>query len=65
MKPRSYTLITATVFAIISLAHLIRIFQELPVQIGDCEIPVWWSWFGLAFTAFLSVSGFLISRRKE
>ena len=39
MKPAS--LIAALFLAIIALAHLLRIFFQVPVVVGTADIPVW------------------------
>lgn len=42
-------------FAILALAHLIRVALALPIQIGAMPVPLWVSWIGLIVADALSV----------
>jgi len=53
MSEKNYLLISATVFALVALLHLVRLFTHWSVQIGTVTFPVWGSWLGLLIAAAL------------
>ena len=55
MNHRLYFLVTGTVFGIISLAHVIRIFNHWDLTIGSWDAPVWVSYAGAVLAGSLSV----------
>jgi len=58
MTNRTYLAVSGTLFAIVSLAHLVRSIQELPVQISGWAVPMGISWMGFIITAVLSAWAF-------
>lgn len=55
---RTYLFVTATVFAIVAAAHLVRAIAGWPVEIGGLAVPVAVSWVGTLGAGALSVWGF-------
>ena len=53
MKP--FTTIAVAVFAIVAIAHLVRLFTGWEVVVGGLGIPMWVSWVGLVFAGLLAV----------
>lgn len=53
-----YTVVSGAVFGFIAAAQAVRAARQLPVQVGDFEIPVWLSWLAAAITASLCLWGF-------
>jgi hypothetical protein len=53
--------VAATIFAIVSLLHLLRIVFGWEVQIGVNTIPFWVSWGGMFAAAGLAVWGFALT----
>jgi len=53
MKP--FTIISAVVFALVAVAHLLRLLFNWTVIIDGISIPYWVSIVGLAVSAVLSV----------
>ena len=58
MQQKTYNTITAVLFLIVALLHLLRIVFGWPVQIGGLGIPMWASWLELVVTAALAYFGF-------
>jgi hypothetical protein len=58
LNQTTYNTITATVFLIVALLHLLRIIFGWSAQIGDLNIPLWVSWLGLIVSATLAYFGF-------
>jgi hypothetical protein len=54
-----YAAVSALIFAVVALAHLTRVLQRWPVQIGPWFVPMSVSWIGLAISALLAIWGFL------
>ena len=53
-----YAAISALIFALVALGHLLRIVNQWTVQIGPLGVPMSVSWIGLVITALLSIWGF-------
>ncbi len=64
MKPTAYVIVTATLFAVVAVAHAARAVLQLPAHIGALEISPWVSWIGMLGTGLLSTWGFSAARRK-
>jgi hypothetical protein len=52
---RAYLQISATVFGLIALGHLLRLFRHWPVDLAGYMVPLWVSWVGLVLAGGLSV----------
>ena len=52
---RAYLQISGTLFGLIALAHLLRVFRHWPVELAGTPVPLWASWAGLALAGGLSV----------
>ena len=61
MNQRLYFLVTGTVFGIVSLVHLIRIFNHWNLTIGSWDAPMWVSYLGIVLTGSLSVWAFRLT----
>ena len=55
----SYAAVSALIFAVVALGHLLRILKQLTVQIGALAVPMSVSWVGLVIAALLSIWGFM------
>ena len=62
MNRKSYFLITAIVFAVVGLVHLLRIILGWEAAIGGWTVPMWVSWLGLIVGAVLAYFGFTHAR---
>ena len=57
---RGYVVVSGIIFGLIALAQFVRALNQLPVQVGGAEIPIWVSWLagiligGMALWAFAS-----------
>ena len=52
---RTYLQISGTLFGLIALVHLLRLFRHWPVDLAGHTVPLWASWVGLALAGGLSV----------
>ncbi len=65
MKPKSYLPISALIFALVALIHLIRIILSWNFEFGSYSFPLWISWFPVVFLAILSIWGFKLALKQE
>ncbi len=63
MDAKAFSLVAGVIFALVALFHLVRIFMELTVIIGDCPIPMWVSWIALVVAGGLALLGLRLSER--
>ena len=64
-KLKNYLIISATVFAVVALAHLARALQQWPITIGPWSVPVDLSWLGAIAAAALSLWAILLLRDRN
>jgi uncharacterized protein YacL len=64
MQQTVYNTITAVLFLVVALLHLLRIIFGWPAQIGNLSIPMWASWLALIVTAALAYLGFRQNARS-
>jgi hypothetical protein len=53
-----YAIVSALIFALVSLAHLVRLIKQWTVQVGPASVPMSVSWVGLIIAALLAIWGF-------
>ncbi len=54
----AYAIVSALIFALVAIAHLVRLIKQWVVQIGPASVPMSVSWVGLIIAALLAVWGF-------
>jgi hypothetical protein len=54
----SYAAVSALIFAIVAIMHVVRIINRWPVAIGPYNISMNVSWAGLIVAALLAIWGF-------
>lgn len=63
MIPRTYLLLSGTLFALITIGQLARLTLQVPIQIGDMMIPIWPSYIAAALALTLCVWAFRLATR--
>ena len=63
MTYRTYCVVSGALFALVALAHLLRILYGMPMTVDVYDVPMIVSWFGLVVPAGLALWAFRISRR--
>jgi hypothetical protein len=58
----TYLTVTATLFLIVAIAHLLRIILGWHVEIGGMSIPFWVSWLAVFVAGALAYFGFTQKR---
>jgi hypothetical protein len=51
-------MVTATLFLVVAIIHLLRIIFGWSVEIGGLSIPFWASWLGVLVAGALAYLGF-------
>jgi len=64
MSSKGYFLISGVIFAIVALAHLLRVTQGWDIIVAGKVIPMWISWAGLVITAILAYFGLQLGSRR-
>ncbi len=64
MDQKTFTLIAGVIFAIVALAHLLRIYMGWAIMIADWTVPIWVSWIALVVAGGLSYFGLSLTRRR-
>lgn len=62
MSNRLYLVVSATLFVLVALAHLVRVMNGLPVQVGSYSVPMAMSWIGVVVPGFLAGSAIRLLR---
>ena len=60
---KSYIAISAIIFALVAIGHLMRIVQGWQVQVGDMGVAMSVSWVALVVSAALALWGGMLLRR--
>ena len=58
-----YVAISAIIFALVAIGHVVRIVQGWQVQLGDMGVAMSVSWVALVVSAALAVWGAMLLRR--
>ena len=61
MDQRTYNIVTAALFLIMAVLHLLRVILGWPARIGGLDIPLWASWLALVVAGALAYFGFRLS----
>jgi hypothetical protein len=62
---KAYFLVAGIIFTLVALFHLVRIYMEWPVIIGDWSVPKWVSWVALIVAGFLAIVGFRFTAEEN
>jgi hypothetical protein len=57
-----YAIVSGVVFGLVALVQLIRVLNQVPVQVGSFEVPLWASW--VAFVVAGSLCAWAFASRK-
>jgi hypothetical protein len=57
MDQKTFSIVAGAIFAVVALAHLMRIYMDWPIVIGDWSVPMWVSWIALVVAGGLAYLG--------
>ena len=63
MNQKNYCLISGILFALVAIAHLLRILNGTSVLVDDYAVPMLVSWVGLIVPGFLALWAFRVTGR--
>jgi hypothetical protein len=62
LNQKTYMIVTATLFLLMAIMHLLRIIFGWQAEIGGLNIPFWASWLGVLVAGALAYFGFTQKR---
>ena len=62
MTAANYSILSASIFALVAVLHLVRAIKGWPVTIATTSIPLWVSWVACVAAAILVCLGFAASQ---
>ena len=62
MSLKTFLLLASIIFAIVALAHLLRVFMGWPIIIDNWTVPMWLSWIALVIAGGLGFFGLRLAR---
>ena len=62
MDRRTFFTVAGSIFTLVALAHLLRIYMGWPIVIGNWAVPMWLSWIGFIVAGSLSYLGLHLAR---
>jgi len=65
VRERGYLLIAGTIFSLVSLVHIWRLFNSVDIVIDGWEVPLWLSWFAVMITTYLAYTSFHFAMRMK
>jgi hypothetical protein len=65
MDRKTFCMLTGIILTLVALFHLVRIYMEWPVMIGDWSVPKWVSWVALIVAGGLAAFGFRFTANDE
>jgi hypothetical protein len=64
MPLKPYLIVSAAIFAVVALGHVLRLAYEIPVHLGTWNVPFWLSGFGMLVGGALSIWGFILAGKR-
>ena len=64
MGAKTFSLVTGVIFAVVAAFHLVRIFEEWTVIIGDWSVPKSVSWAAVIVAGGLALLGLRLGQRE-
>jgi hypothetical protein len=65
MSWRTYFLVTGIIFALVAIAHALRIYMDWPVLIADWSVPKSVSWIALIVAGGIALFAFRLFAENE
>jgi hypothetical protein len=65
MSWKTYVLLNGTIFALVALAHALRIYMDWPVMIAHWSVPKSVSWIALIVAGGFALVAFRFAAKDE
>jgi len=63
MRQKTYLLLSAVIFSVVSIFHLLRLFLKWNAVIDRWTVPLWMSVIGSVVAGLLAYSGFKLIKK--
>ena len=63
MNRETFCIVAGVIFAVVALLHLVRIYMDWLVVIGDWSVPIWVSWVAFVVAGGLAFFGLRLAAR--
>jgi len=63
MAQKTFSLVAAVIFLLITLGHLSRLIFKWSISLGGWAVPFWINWVALLIFAYLAYEGFQLARK--
>ena len=63
MDQKTFLLVAGLIFGVVALFHLLRIFAEWTLMVGNWSVPKWVSWVAVIVAGGLALIGLRLSQR--
>jgi hypothetical protein len=64
MSQHAFSLVAAVIFALVALAHIVRMVFGAPFVVYDFPIPMWASGIAVVVAGYLAYEGFRLARKS-
>ena len=64
MNQKTFSIGAGVIFAVVALLHLVRIYMDWAVTIGEWSVPMWVSWIALVVAGCLAFIGLRFAARN-
>ena len=64
MKTKTYLIVSALIFTVVALMHLMRLAEGWPVMMGSLSVPFWISSIAFLVSGGVAIWGFSLLSRK-
>ncbi|MBI2105118.1 MAG: hypothetical protein HYT90_06060 [Candidatus Omnitrophica bacterium] len=62
MSEKTFARVSAVIFSLVALLHLLRLVLGWDAVIGGWRVPMWFSWVALGFAGWLAYTAIRLSR---
>ena len=60
---RTYLIVSALIFTVVAVVHLMRVMQGWMLQLGTFTVPIWMSVLALLLSGVIAFWGFSLMRK--
>ena len=60
---KKYLYVAGFVYAVVAIAHLLRVLRGVEMTIDEGVVPMYVSWWGFFVASILSVIGYIYAKR--
>lgn len=65
LSAKTFLQLTGTIFSVIGLLHLFRLFTGWQIVLVGWTVPLWISFFGVIIAWYLAYNAFTLAKKKN